>query len=191
MRTYIVLGVPRGGTSMIAGLLRIFGVNMGDNVNEDKHEDLTMDGLTRNELIEYIFERNKKFDEEEKSWGFKSPWIGHFLDDIKNFFANPHYIWVTRDLTACLNSDIRHTPSFKDRLEPESYVWHRNLHLIKNMDRVVKYSNAPLLRISYEESLKDPKGLVEKMEKFIGIKLDEKTKEKAIKFISPGYKSVK
>ena len=38
-KTFIVLGCPRSGTSMMAGLLRIIGIDMGDNIKEDKHED--------------------------------------------------------------------------------------------------------------------------------------------------------
>ena len=38
--TICVLGTPRSGTSMIAGLLRIMGVDMGNHVWSGNNEDL-------------------------------------------------------------------------------------------------------------------------------------------------------
>jgi hypothetical protein len=38
-KTLVVLGSPRGGTSMLAGLLRELGVHMGDRIDRHNHED--------------------------------------------------------------------------------------------------------------------------------------------------------
>jgi len=38
-RTYIVLGAPRGGTSMCAGAMRIAGIPMGENIASRSNED--------------------------------------------------------------------------------------------------------------------------------------------------------
>jgi len=186
MRTFVVLGVPRGGTSMIAGLLRIFGIHMGDYVDDTKHEALEFAGLTVDECIDLIEIRNIR----DEDWGWKEPWIGLILNDIHNSFANPHYIYISRDLIACLNSDLRHNDTFKERENAESFIWNRNLHLVNEMNKVLRYADKKLL-LSYEESLKRPENLIEQLETFIGKKLSKDKREQAIKFIKPGYRKIK
>lgn len=187
MRNFIVLGVPRSGTSMCAGLLRIFGINMGTEIIPDRHEAHEFDDKTLFEMADIIHERNHNWKED---WGFKNPWIGNFLKNIFNYFANPHYIYVTRDLVASANSDMRHNPDFQKEPSKWKWVWTRNLYLINEIEKVLNLVNSPTLYISYEESLKDPEGLIDKLEKFTKIELSPEKRKEALEFIKPGYRKL-
>ncbi|MFW6311526.1 MAG: hypothetical protein ACOC1K_04750 [Nanoarchaeota archaeon] len=65
------------------------------------------------------------------------------------------------------------------------------LEKINDMDKIMRITNAPLLRLSYEESLKTPEILIDKLEEFIGRKLSPEKRKQAIKFIKPGYRKIK
>ena len=67
-RTLVVLGVERGGTSMVAGVLRALGVPMGDRAGLN-HEDPAFLKDDPDKLRRAIRTRNKQHD----MWGFKVP----------------------------------------------------------------------------------------------------------------------
>jgi hypothetical protein len=72
-RTFIVSGIGRGGTTLLAALLREGGLYLGTHLAESVLEDLDMMHVLRFErdlrLNQVIAQRNAAFE----NWGFKVP----------------------------------------------------------------------------------------------------------------------
>ena len=97
-RTFVVLGVQRGGTSMVAGALRALGVDMGRaGLN---HEDRRFLHASEATLSKVIAERNFELP----VWGFKAPETTLQLDFLETALRNPHFICVTRNILAVVDS---------------------------------------------------------------------------------------
>ena len=111
-KTAVVLGSARSGTSMVAGILDILGVNMNSAPNfgaenpkgcfEDKEiVDLTYQwcegSLSDEEAIsKFIQWVNKRTG--DPVWGFKSTWTHYHIDKLLPLLHNPHLVFVVRDL---------------------------------------------------------------------------------------------
>lgn len=91
-RTYVVLGAPRGGTSLVAGALQILGVPMGsvDATHEDPafHDETNIQGMKG--TIAY---RNKV----HVQWGWKLPNTIHYYRLIAYHVRNPVFVVVYRN----------------------------------------------------------------------------------------------
>ena len=97
-KTFVVLGVQRGGTSMVAGVLRAMGVDMGHaGLN---HEDNRFLGADKAALSKVIAERSG----ERTVWGFKAPETTLQLDYLETALRNPCYICVMRGIPAVVDS---------------------------------------------------------------------------------------
>jgi hypothetical protein len=167
-RTICVLGAPRGGTSMVAGILRRLGVFMGSRIDESSNEDLAFlahDGMRElfqqperaddkarylKDVIATIHDRSTNND----VWGWKDPISAFYLQDLLPHLTNPCFIVVTRDPAAIVQ---------RERLE-EGLTGHRNLlaylrlisEVYANIAKLVDQRSRPTLLISYERALRAP-----------------------------------
>jgi hypothetical protein len=101
-RTYVVLGVSRGGTSAAAGLLNILGVPMGKTGEAPLFEDLPMNRAL-SQGIEAIDTLIEKHNSEHAVWGFKGNAITLPYDEVAGRLRNPIFIVIFRDLLAIAN----------------------------------------------------------------------------------------
>ena len=101
-RTYVVLGVSRGGTSAAAGILNFLGVPMGSTGEAPLFEDLPMNrALSQGiESVETLIARNNA---EKSVWGFKGNTITLPYEEIAMKMRNPVFIVIFRDLLAIAN----------------------------------------------------------------------------------------
>jgi hypothetical protein len=101
-RTYVVLGVSRGGTSAAAGVLNLLGVPMGSTGEAPLFEDLPMNrALSQGvESVEALIARN---NDEKPVWGFKGNTITQPYEEIARRLRNPVFIVIFRDLLAVAN----------------------------------------------------------------------------------------
>lgn len=105
----VVVGQPRGGTSAIAGVLRLSGVDLGkiDGIKIDVHEDEEMMRLREeNRLSEGIAKRVHL-----PLWGWKDPFLIESLAsrDHAHMPEGTRYILVRRPVEEVIDSTIRHT----------------------------------------------------------------------------------
>ena len=196
MKQIVVLGIYRSGTSMIAGILDRLGINIGDhgdlkgtanpkgyyedqnsvNLNVKIREQLNKTHLTvkkkhckristknRIAIQNYIKQRNK-----EKVWGVKDPKMLPFFSVYQEYLDNPYLIKIRRN-----RKDIIDSWRKVDKSGGNFEEAHKN-HLY-----VLNSIKGNILELHYKECLKNPKGTVDKIAKFIGAK---PTKE-AINFI--------
>lgn len=180
-KTYIVLGNMRGGTSMVAGTMRILGINMGDNIDPHNHEDLDLQHRHYLHMRDLVAKKN----EEHNVWGWKDPMLIDQIYDVIDLcpLRHPIFIVVHRDAVATTQALVRE----------EGWGWHLAFNhvaaqTIRLFDFQSSYPNH--ISISYEKSLADPKSLVDKMISHFGLEVDEETRQRAIDFIAPGYKAI-
>ncbi|KJV06215.1 sulfotransferase family protein [Methylocucumis oryzae] len=172
-KTLIVLGLGRGGTSMVAGVLDKLGVYMGDGLDSRYQDQTLLDAVNRRDkakAVATINERNQRY----AVWGTKKLRLWRY----DNCFREPVYIVVFRDLLANAN---RRQQLFNVSLLNEMI---KLLALSVNLLFFLKCCKRPMLLVSYEKALIYPDEFVNTLAEFIGIK-DTSAITTAIDFIRP------
>jgi hypothetical protein len=118
-RTLVVLGAARGGTSMIAGALRLLGVNMGTHLNSSHENRKFRQALLGNRsrfgyaLMPLNFYSRycpllKHYNHRHSIWGIKDPTLNPYLPWLARYWCNPVYILVLRNPIATAESQAAH-----------------------------------------------------------------------------------
>lgn len=176
----VVMGVPRSGTSAVAGVLRILGVYMGDRIKAYKHEDRDLFMATPQQAAHVIADR----DAHHGLWGWKDPWIGRTVAEVAPYLTDPRYIRVTRDRMAAAESDARRNPN-----NSVYYALKRNAALESKMEAFLAgVDPRRVLRVRYEDLLAAPRTTVARIAAFIGVDPSQDMLERAEAFIAPGYR---
>ena len=175
-KTVMVLGVERGGTSMVAGILRALGVNMGDRVGFN-HEDAQFIVEDTAVLGRRIQARNKQAD----VWGFKVPKLVQYLDFFEGALRNPHYIIVYRNLLAVADSwQQRGAGSVVNTLD-------RTLDYYNRIIQHSKHTRRPVLMLNYERAVSSDAGKEEAVRaigEFLGLDVGEDMLNRAMAMIT-------
>jgi len=172
-RTIVVLGVERGGTSMVAGMIRALGVDLGERAGRN-HEDPKF--LTDDEakLLQQI-----KINNEAKSvWGFKIPKASMMLDFYDKHLRNPHYVLVFRNIEATVDSWC--SRGSNDPMDSA-------LHAMKYYDAALNYfkgKKRPLAFASYERACDDPEGFAASLAEFVGASQGDDAVKKAASIVT-------
>ena len=176
-KTVIVLGAPRGGTTMVAGIVQRCGVSLGDNLPTNL-EDQSFVGAPVGDMLKTIEARNKA----RRIWGWKYPRAAIYLPQIEEHLINPHYIFVWRDIYTTSMRRHKSGRSQHDALSWAHDIQAQNIELARQLD-------APQLMISYEKSILDPISTADRICEFLG--LEKSYNAAAIRgFVAPGrYKS--
>ena len=173
-KTVIVLGLARGGTSMVAGTLNKLGVYMGKRLSaifEDQEFAQCIKDNDSRKVKSLIHERNSDHD----VWGVKHMSLKRAWH---KYFRQPVYIVVFRDLFAVAK---RRQIAASSTLFPElfSALKHYAYLLI-----FLRFTKRPVLLISYEKALNHPAEFVKQVCDFLGITTDRDLDEVA-SFIVP------
>lgn len=171
-RTYIIYGLVRGGTSMVAGVLRGFGLDLGAGL-PDNHEDPNFVTQDPGGHVLPVIERNTRLRElivqrssEKNVWGWKYPQAAEYLDDIWGDIRNPHLICVFRDLSAVTMAHERwHNKQALRALNDLNIDMARNISLLSRVD-------CPRMIISYEKALRHPENFARQITEFCGIEMN-------------------
>jgi hypothetical protein len=180
-RTICVLGAPRGGTSMIAGILRKLGVVMGDDIDEANNEDRSFlaHGGVREIFIEpgraeekarylaHAAELVRGRNAEHDVWGWKDPLAAFYMGDLNPHIRNPVFIFITRDPGAIAQ---------RERIEERVALRRRLLAYINiaadaytSIAAFVAQRARPTLLVSYERALRAPLALGHAIADFVGV----------------------
>ena len=193
-KTFIIFGVPRGGTTMVARVAEKLGVEMGqhlplnyedDEFNFDKMaDDLKEDpkAMAR-ALMRAIKRRDLKYD----VWGWKYPRAHLYLPLIIKQVRNPQLICVLRDPVASSLRPLSRRRVLKEgkaqmptRIMKQHLGWQ-----LKNIELIHKL-NLPTFVCSYEKAVLDPPAFVGDLSTFIGLRRDECSVADAVEQIRPG-----
>lgn len=187
--TVPIVGVPRGGTTMVAAVVHAMGVDLGPakDLAAFTFEDQAMNHINASLLLAYIAKRNC----EHEVWGWKDP-LG--MSGIRSiFFAlrSPRVIVVFRDMAATLEAELRFDATngimparhFASLARGTLQWWTDNMNFIA--DAIL----TPMLLVSYEGALRMPDIFVRETADFLGITLTHEIREEALARISPsgGY----
>jgi hypothetical protein len=175
-KTFIVMGVSRGGTSMVAGCMRILGINMGDDVDPFCQEDREFHGKSVMQICDLISDNNKVKD----IWGWKYPHTHDFFFDIQSCLVNPHLIFVFRDLYAVAES-FNKNDSIPLSIGIRE-AWQRYGKVISVAENV----DCPKIFFSYEKAIRNKGKFLRDLSEFCGVGTSESTLSELEKFMSPG-----
>jgi len=175
-RTAVVLGVARGGTSMVSGVLRGLDVFMGDNLGFN-HEDTKVQRIVSNKKFEDFGELARERDEEHPIWGFKFPEASVMMDKFHPSLRNPHYLFVmrhpmSRGMSVVARTGGTLTAAIEDAL--------------KNYQAIFAFLNkvdAPVLMINYEQATENAQASVEQIAGFLGMDQHSEAVERAASMI--------
>ncbi len=180
-KTVVILGVPRGGTSMVAGVVRELGIDLGPSlgVNHEDPEFLPQD-------VPIIRARIAERNATSGTWGWKMPHTTDYIDEIEQDLRNPHIIFVFRNVLGTALSQERHSGADIDVALRVSMQ-----RLQTTVEKIGKLSS-PMLLTDYDAALYDPAGFVGCLTSFLGLHPDEATRARALSFIDAdqGYRQI-
>ncbi len=177
-RTFIVIGVARGGTTMVAKALHDMGVHMGDRISavvEDVEVFRPMENGDMGALRQIVTKRNTAY----AKWGFKRPAAIGYVRKFESEFRNPNYLIVFRDILAVTNRNrlsVGQEALSGLRIAAQEYV---------KLAELVDALNAPTMLISYEKALLEPDGFVAGLAAFAGVE-DAALLRRARANVAPG-----
>ena len=155
-RTFICLGVPRGGTSAVAGTMQRLGVFMGSGLTNN-YEDADFLGRGVKQMAESARQRDGAHD----VWGWKCPDAVNYLDELLPHVRNPHLIVVFRDIVATMKAHMRWHNRNQQRSVHEVLIQQqRNWFLVERW-------KLPTALISYEKAITKPNVFVHHLADFM------------------------
>lgn len=163
-RTYIVFGEMRGGTSMVAGVMRGMGIYMGPDIAAENHESAAFKKRPIPELRKAVTAANEFHD----VWGWKNPHAADYIDRLWGDIRNPHLICVFRDSVSNARGLNRWHP-----IGGVQGVHQSLLRQQKNLG-VMLMRNCPSLLISYEKATRHPEQFVAELSAWTGVPADHK-----------------
>jgi hypothetical protein len=175
-RTAVVLGVARGGTSMVSGVLRGLDVFMGANLGFN-HEDAQVQRIVANKNFEDFGDLARGRDAEHPLWGFKFPEASMMMDKFHPSLRNPHYLFVmrhplSRGMSVVARTGGTLTAAIEDALKSYQSIF----AFLEKVD-------APVLLINYEQATENAQASVEQIAGFLGMDQSSEAVERAASMI--------
>lgn len=173
-KTFVVLGVERGGTSMAAGVLRALGINMGERAGLN-HEDPRFLSDDQGRLGRLIIQRNKEL----AIWGFKVPKSALMLEFYEKTLRNPYYVVVYRNIAAIADSWVQRGAS-REYISPIE----RTMTYYNEIFNFIRITRSPVILINYERAAQHKEELVKNLADFAGIILERTDLQKCVAVIT-------
>jgi hypothetical protein len=168
--TVVVAGLGRSGTSMIAAVLKAAGICMGEltatGTHEDQHLAALLQQRRRRDLRRLIEERNAAYE----LWGFKLPSRQILEHSLIRLLRRPYLVVIFRDILAIAGRrQVSRGEDLKHQLSQSLREYNRLLYFLEQI-------NQPCLLISYEKALLNPDVLVDHLDHFLNLNLDDNTR---------------
>ena len=178
-RTFIVSGVARSGTSMVARILQGARVFMGSHMDDIVFEDPEFTLLFENMKLERTHTLLQKRNSNYSVWGFKRPHIHLYGKSFINVFRNPYVIITMRDPVAIAERNV-----ISEQHDPMHSLSNavNDLHA---MTRFIRTLDCPTLLISYEKSLQEPVIFIKQLLEFCGLDLPASARASLVELIEP------
>ena len=170
--TVVVLGVERGGTSMVAGVVRALGIEMGPRAGLN-HED----PLFLTEDHELLKKRIATRNAENATWGFKVPKATMHLEFFEGVLRKPVYLVAYRNSLAVADSWMQRGAGQLTGVLKRVQTYQDALL------KLYETSSAPILLINYERAVQDGSSqaqFVDELIAFLGVSVDSAARDRAI-----------
>jgi len=159
--TVLVLGTPRGGTSVVSGICHMLGVPMGLEIDRSNMEDLRFRTLLnsehRSELAPAYFQELHQLG---PIVGAKDPVAIDHLTDVYPRIPLPILVVVSRDVYATAQREVVEGHEFFEILRTTVRRKYAVLDFISTV-------NDPLIVVSYERLMQDPLAAVRSIARFL------------------------
>lgn len=150
----VVIGVARGGTSMIAGALSYLGVYMGDESESPVFEDVLLANAIESGDFHLALQIANGYDVAHKHWGWKRPSSIDFLVEIDSVLKPYAYVFVFKDIFSIAQ---RNAISMLENIVLSMEM--ANLKYSKCID-FIKSKKPYGLLVSYEKAVAYPDNLI-------------------------------
>lgn len=180
-KTIIVLGVARGGTSLVSGTLSHLGVFGGERSHPPVFEDLKLAEAFEQNNFSNISSIIEAYNLEHDIWSFKRPASIEYIDKLNNLVRNPIYLVIFKDIFAVSN---RNSISMKSDILLGLNNAYRDYG--KVIDFISKNNNLNAFFFSYEKTIQNKEVFVDTLISIIGEEnITTTQKTKALEFIEP------
>lgn len=177
--TVLVLGPPRSGTSVTAGICHVLGVRMGMDIDHSNVEDREFHAvLTKPDVARAAAEYFAQLARLAPCVGVKNPVT---IDQLRNYYhviPNPVLVVISRDVYAAAQREQCSGNDFFGSLRAAI----RRKYSILNFVEVV---DEPLIVLSYERLMQDPTAAAETLGRFIFGDLDPILARRAAVLVRP------
>ncbi len=175
-KTFICIGVARGGTSAVGGVMQRLGIFMGEDL-PNNYEDPDFINRSLPHMKAVTARRNETWP----IWGFKAPHAANFLEHLLPEIRNPHLIVVYRDLVATMKAHVRwHNRSQMFAIHEIMLQQQKNWFLVERW-------KLPTALVSYEKAILAPNVFIHNMADFIAVPRPEgEDLKKIADFLGPG-----
>ncbi len=177
--TYIIVGLPRSGTSMIAGTLSKLGVYMGRRPGKIVFEDSILSAAVESGDPGQARQVIREYNEAHDRWAWKRPDEWRRLRKILPMFRNPRIVVTFRDILAIATRNEISVQRDVDR----GIVRHARDYV--EMLDVLDGVNCPVLMLSYEKCLLSPSGFLDELIAFCGLQVEPEKYAEALAFVEP------
>lgn len=170
--TVSIVGVPRGGTTMVAAAVDAMGINLGppEDLREYHFEDQTM----HSPYLEVQYECVKQRNQERSVWGWKDPTGIDSLQRILFALRNPHIILVFRDILATIQGELRFDKVHE--VDPPRTFEQLSTTFLQWWSKNLEFANRtqfPSMLVSYERVMLHPVNFVSELAGFLGVQIAE------------------
>lgn len=176
-RTIVVMGVARGGTSMVSACLSTAGLFMGEKLSRDSHEDTE---FVKAQSIAEIRTIVEKRNEGHDVWGWKHPASTSYIGQLRQSLRNPRYIFIYRN-----EFDVARSYERRGNLPMDQALREAN-DRYRTLSEVLLETNDPSMLISYENAVKYPDLFIGEMLEFCGLSAGEDVVSHCLQVITPG-----
>jgi hypothetical protein len=179
-RTFIISGLGRGGTSMVAKVLREAGLVIGERLADLVDEDLEMFDILRSGNSDHLDEIIIKRNASHSDWGFKLGNIDAYLRyaDIARF-RNPRLIVIFRDPVA-----IAVRSALAEYYEPLAALQGTSAALA-GLIEFINRTTCPSLLLSYEKALIFPEAFIDTLLTYCDISVSDEARSRLLNFVQP------
>ena len=181
---FVVVGVARGGTSVVAGVLDKLGVYMGDGAVAPVFEDTPLSQAFESKKRGLAAEIAKRYSANHDHWAWKRPSCINYLPEVHRALGAPNYIFIYRDLLSIaqrnaisMQSDVMASMAVAQKQYSKAHEF-----LSKNRVRA--------LLLSYEKVMLYPDHFLDQLVAFCGLAPSPQALEAARRFMthnSPDY----
>lgn len=183
-RTYVTFGVERGGTSLVAGVVRALGLYLGD-IPEGNNEDKAFHNKPLGQMKATIARRNQEYD----VWGWKYPTAATYLPVLSKSIRNAFFIVVYRDVVATALSRAQWDGEFIRRNGRMSL--HETNAMMNANTGFALATRRPVLLVSNEKATQHTSDLIDELAEFLYVdRPDDDLRKRILAYTEPGrYKN--
>ena len=177
--TVAIVGVPRGGTTMVAAVVDALGIDLGPRADlEGWHfEDQTMHSPYIDVQIKYAMKRNA----EHSRWGWKDPTGLSSVRNVLFALRNPRIVMVFRDPLATIQGEMRFDAV--NEISPRrtvSDLYAQTMEWLKYHFDFAVQTAFPVLLVSYERAMTYPDRFLSELTGFLGIQPTDEQRADAL-----------